>query len=64
MNNLDTQTVKGIVGENFISSKQQKISCIKTETYRRSGRNQSNDYGSKDPARYYTVANVGRCKRI
>ncbi len=30
MNNLDTQTVKGIVGEKFISSKQ-KISCIKTE---------------------------------
>ncbi len=32
MNTQDTQTVKGIVGENFISS-QQKISCIKTETW-------------------------------
>ncbi len=25
MNNLDTQTVKGIVGENFISSKRQLL---------------------------------------
>ncbi len=29
MNNLDTNKVKGIVGENFISSKQQKISLYK-----------------------------------
>ncbi len=32
MNNLDTQTVKGIVGEKFLFlQKQTEISCIKTE---------------------------------
>ncbi len=62
MNNLDTQTVKGIVGENFISSKQQKISCIKTWKRTEEVDESVTIYGSKDPARYYTVKIPGTLK--
>ncbi len=66
MNNLDTQTVKGIVGENSYFFSEKFLLCIKTERTGRSGRNQSNDLRKQRPSKIlYTVKtrNVGRCKR-
>ncbi len=55
MNNLDTQTVKGIVGEKFYFFKATEDFLYKNgKRTEESGRNQSNVTEAKDPARYYS----------
>ncbi len=66
MNNLDTQTVKGIVGEKFYFFKATKISCIKTEAWKVDGIKVTIYPGSKRPSKdiiQLNPWNVGRCKK-
>lgn len=65
MNNLDTQTVKGIVGEKFYF-----VKATENFLYKSGKRTEEVDgikvtiYGTKDPARYYTVKIPGTLEDV
>lgn len=65
MNNLDTQTIKGLIGEKFYY-----VKATENFLYKEGKRTEEVDgikvtiYGTKDPARYYAVKIPGTLDNV